>query len=420
MERAELSRALRATGSKERGEGRRDPVLISESDPGRFMTAFANAVAGETEIFLCDPKWGATERAQVEALLPSPISHLPSPSSPSGWLMIPTGGTGGQVHFARHDAATIAAAVGGFSRHFALSQVNAAGVLPLHHVSGLMAWLRTVLTGGEYLPLDWKEIESGDLPALPVKSSGWTLSLVPTQLERLLRRAEATAWLKEFRIIFVGGGPAWPELLDRAAAARLPLSPGYGMTESAAMAVALRPEEFLAGARSSGTVLPHATLRVDGAGVISLGGGSLFRGYYPAWREDGDHETADAGYLDAGGHLHVTGRRDAVIITGGEKINPAEVEAVLRGCGEFSDVVVLGVPDAEWGQAVIAAYPAAAAPELRNVTAALNRLLAPSKHPRVFVPLDPWPVNSQGKVNRGEVARLAAAALPAGRGRLKK
>jgi O-succinylbenzoic acid--CoA ligase len=414
MERAELSEALRAARSTDEPSPSRwttGPVLISEPDPSRFMTALANAVAGKADIFLCDPKWGTTERAQLDALLQAPRSLLPAPSSSNGWLMIPTGGTSGQIRFARHDAATIAAAVQGFTRHFGLRQVNAVGVLPLHHVSGLMAWLRTVLTGGEYRPLDWKQIEGGELPDLAVKPDGWTISLVPTQLERLLRHEAAVAWLQKFRIIFVGGGPPWPELLAQAAAHRLPLSLGYGMTETAAMAVALRPEEFLAGARSSGTVLPHAMLQVGGEGVISLGGDSLFRGYYPDYRESRVFETADAGWLDERGHLHVTGRRDAVIISGGEKINPAEVEAVLRDSGEFSEVVVLGVPDAEWGHAVIAAFPSSTLPDLTRVTAVMHRLLAPPKHPKRFVPLDHWPVNAQGKVNRAEVARLVAPVL---------
>ncbi len=396
MERLELARLLRGK-SVAQGASR---IVVTESDPQKFMAAFAQAMAGRAEIFLANPDWGALERNQVDAL-------LQSASSPgSGYLMIPTGGTGGKVRFARHDAATIAAAVRGFTRHFELPQVNAVGVLPLYHVSGLMAWLRCVLTGGEYRPLDWKAVEGGALPVMPDKAHGWTLSLVPTQLERLLKQPRAVDWLRRFRIIFLGGAPAWPALLDRAAELRLPLSPGYGMTETAAMIAALRPGEFLAGARSAGAVLPHARLRFDEEGSILVGGDSIFRGYYPERREAGDFATQDSGWLDERGHLHVTGRRDAVIITGGEKVNPAEVEAVLRGTGEFSDVVVLGVPDTEWGESVVAAYPAEQPPNQARVETALGKLLSPAKRPKRLVAVSPWPVNAQGKVNRAEVARL--------------
>jgi O-succinylbenzoic acid--CoA ligase len=403
MERVELARLL---GGKSSAQGASRLVVV-ESDPQKFMAALAGALAGDAEVFLGNPDWGALERDQMDALLQSaPSSVLRPPSPASGYLMIPTGGTGGKVRFARHDAATIAAAVRGFTRHFELPQVNAVGVLPLYHVSGFMAWMRCVLTGGEYRPLDWKALEGGALPVLPDKLHGWTLSLVPTQLERLLKQERTVAWLRGFRIIFLGGAPAWPALLDRAAALRLPLSPGYGMTETAAMIAALRPAEFLAGARSSGAVLPHARVSFDEEGSILVGGDSIFRGYYPERREAGTFATQDGGWLDDRGQLHVTGRRDAVIITGGEKVNPTEVEAVLRGTGEFSEVVVLGVPDTEWGESVVAAYPTESPPNLARVETALAKLLSPAKRPKRLVPVTPWPVNAQGKVNRGEVARL--------------
>ncbi|MDQ5980846.1 MAG: o-succinylbenzoate---CoA ligase [Verrucomicrobiota bacterium] len=329
-------------------------------------------------------------------------------TTPVGWLMIPTGGTGGQLKFARHDEQTITAAVRGFTKHFGLSQVNAAGVLPLHHVSGLMAWLRCALTGGDYVPLGWKQIENGELPALPARPDGWVISLVPTQLERLLRSPAAVAWLKDFRIIFLGGAPAAAVLLDRAAALGLRLSPGYGMTETAAMVTALRPDEFLAGARSSGSPLPHARVRLLTDGLVSIGGESLFRGYYPDWREPGDFITADLGRLDGQGELHLLGRSDAVIITGGEKVNPAEVEAALRDTGEFSEVVVAGVPDPDWGQVVVAAYPAAQRPDLAKVEQGIQSRLAAWKRPKRYVAVENWPLTAVGKVNRAEVVRLVS------------
>lgn len=406
MERVELRRLFDGIERRARQRAR---FFVSEADPRRFMAEFARGVAGFTEVFLCDPAWGEAEKAQIEKLRQLPMENRFS-KTPEGWLMIPTGGSGGQVKFARHDEQTITAAVRGFTRHFGLEQVNAAGVLPLHHVSGLMAWLRSALTGGDYLPLDWKQIEKGDLPALSDKPDGWVISLVPTQLERLLRHPAAVAWLKDFRIIFLGGAPAAPALLDRAAALGLRLSPGYGMTESAAMVAALRPDEFLSGGRGCGTALPHAKVSVGAGGGIAIQGDSLFRGYYPEWREPGEFLTTDLGRLDERGHLQVTGRADAVIITGGEKVNPAEVEAALRETGEFADVIVVGVPDAEWGQAVVAAYPASVRPDLVKVRQHIGSRLAAYKQPKRYVSAEPWPLTAAGKVNRAEVARLAGRA----------
>ncbi len=402
MERIEL---IQLFSGKERRARQRARFFVAEAEPRKFMAEFARGVAGYTEVFLCDPNWGAEEKARVEALRQMPMENRFT-KTPEGWLMIPTGGSGGQLKFARHDEQTITAAVQGFVQFFKLDHVNAVGVLPLHHVSGLMAWLRCALTGGEYVPLDWKLLEGGDLPSLPDKSDGWVISLVPTQLERLLRNPTAVAWLQGFRIIFIGGAAATPGLLDRAAALGLRLSPGYGMTETAAMVTALRPEDFLAGARNSGAPLPHARVAVAKDGVVSIGGESLFRGYYPDWREPGEFMTSDLGRIDPQGHLHVLGRGDAVIITGGEKVNPAEVETVLRDTGEFADVAGVGVPDPEWGQAVVAAYPGGNSPDLAKVQQAVGRLAA-WKRPKRYLALAEWPMTAAGKINRAEVIRLA-------------
>ena len=410
MERVELGQILRlwadqGRGTRDQGPG---PRLISEPDPLKFMAAFADAVAGDSDVFLCDPNWGETERAQVVAL--TGLASPKLPRSAGGWLMIPTGGSSGKLKFARHDQDTITVAVQGFTRHFGLPCVNAVGMLPLHHVGGFMAWMRCALTGGEYRPLDWKAVEQGAVPELPAKLDGWVISLVPTQLERLLRQPAATAWLAKFRIVFLGGAPAGGDLMDRAAAARIPLSPGYGMTETAAMVTALRPEEFLAGARSSGDALPQVKVAISGDGMITVAGDSLFRGYYPEWRNEGAFETADLGRIDEQRRLHVLGRGDEVIITGGEKVNPAEVEAVLRGSGGLPDVVVIGVPDTEWGQVVVAAYPGVAWPDVAKLKEAASGL-STHKRPKHFLPLESWPVTSAGKVNRPEVARLVRSGL---------
>ena len=423
MERVELNRLLGATpppfasGSAEMGG------VVAEREPARFIARFAEAVAARGPVFLADPNWGEVEQAQFQAIIAQ--TPLPEPTEAElqaaggqlaqldrGWLCIPTGGSSGNLRLARHDSATLAAAVRGFCTHFGVTQVNAVGLLPLHHVSGLMAWMRTVMTGGTYLPWSWKAVEAGERPLLPTVTGDWFLSLVPTQLQRLLGNAEAEAWLRGFRAVFVGGGPAWPELIEAGARARLPLAFAFGMTETAAMITALRPEEFLAGGRGCGTVLPHSRLELaaDEDGRIVLGGASLFRGYWPETRTGESWATEDLGRFDEHGSLQVLGRRDALIISGGEKVDPAEVEAALRMAGLFSDVVVVGVADAVWGEEVVACYPAcdgalAAEPELGQ--------LAAFKRPKRYVAVPDWPRNAQGKVNRAALrAWLVAAGKP--------
>ena len=465
MERAELARLLGVFRSQVSDLAySSDAVVIEERDPARFQAAFAAAVAGSGPVFLADPDWGAAERDQFQKLV---VQHPTSKLQPStskegpmaareksemgepefgarmegrsqddargeshskiqnpnskielGWLCIPTGGSSGRLKLARHDQDTLLAAAWGFAGHFGVPRVNAVGVLPLHHVSGLMAWLRCALTGGEYVAGDWREIEAGALPAFPRTDDGWFLSLVPTQLQRLLARPAAVAWLRAFRAVLVGGGPAWPALVEAGARAELPLAFTYGATETAAAAMALRPEEFRAGGRGCGRALPHATVTVAADGAIAIQAASLFHGYWPDVRAPGPWASGDRGDYDGAGSLHVRGRSDALIITGGEKVEPGEVEAALRATGEFADVAVVGVPDPEWGRVVVACYPETGGvgaprphgpdsePDWARVAAGLVGLAA-WKRPKRFVALVVWPRDAAGKIDREELARVA-------------
>jgi O-succinylbenzoic acid--CoA ligase len=377
MERAELIRLLRATGCAE--------------EHGDF-------------VFLCDPRWGPGEREAL-AVAASQVTRHTS-QNPSGWLCIPTGGTSGGVRFARHDETTLSAAVRGFCAHFGFEQVNAVDVLPPFHVSGLMSRVRCAATGGLHLTWDWKRLEAGEFLALGPARGGWVISLVPTQLQRLLASPPTLAWLRKFRAIFLGGGPVWPALASAAAQAELPISLSYGMTETAAMVTALRPEEFLARGRSCGRPLAHARVTVNAEGVVTIAGDSVFRGYFPERLAAREFVTEDLGRIDEHGCLHVMGRRDAVIITGGKKVNPVEIEAALRESGEFSDVAVIGCPDAEWGEVVVACYPATAnAATTPNVVRAMEKLVA-HQRPKRFVAIAEWPRNAQGKVNRAALSQV--------------
>ena len=371
-----------------------------------LTTGCAEQYGGYT--FLCDHAWSATDREKVNALQRSGIGDQES-KIPLGWLCLPTGGSGGGVRFARHDELTLTAAVNGFCNHFGLNRVNAVGVLPLHHVSGLMAMVRCAATGGIYLPAKWKALEAGELPQMGAGTGAWVISLVPTQLQRLLVSPTAVKWLREFQVILVGGGPVWPALADAAAQVRLPISLSYGMTETAAMIAALRPAEFLAGDRSCGAALPHVRIAIDGGGVITVAGESVFRGYFPERTEARELQTEDLGSFDERGHLHVLGRRDAVIITGGKKVQPADVEAALRASGEFSDVAVVGIPDAEWGQAVVACYPPGASPPNPDRIAAALQSLAAYQRPKRLVAVTDWQRSPQGKINRAALVAAAQA-----------
>lgn len=363
-------------------------------------------------VFLCDPRWTEAPRARVDALLAAAGSARVERKG--GWLCIPTGGSSGEIRFARHDEHTLLAAAQGFAEHFELGRINAIDVLPPFHVSGLMARVRCAASGGVHVPWDWKRLEAGERPSVPAGGESWVISLVPTQLQRLLSLGEAVRWLRSFSLVFLGGGPVWPTLCDTAAREGLRVSLSYGMTETAAMLAAMKPEEFLAGERRFARIMPHARIQLAQDATIRVASEALFRGYFPEWRDESWFETADLGEIDAEGRLAVFGRRDALIISGGEKVNPLEVEAVLRETGQFSDVAVLGVADAEWGEAVVVCYPAAgAAPDLASVRKTAETRLAGFQRPKRYLAVAEWPRNAQGKLNRASLARQLAGAGPA-------
>lgn len=320
--------------------------------------------------------------------------------------MIASGGSGGGLKFARHDGWTIAAAVGGFCSHFGMERVNSVCVLPLHHVSGFAAWMRSALTGGTFIPWPWKDAEAGRFPAkLPPDCC---LSVVPTQLYRLMATETGAAWLRRFHMILVGGAAAWEGLVDQAAALRLPLSTSYGATETLAMVAALKPEQFLAGLRGCGNPLPHARIDIVD-GVIRVAGESIFRGYFPDILEERSWTSGDLGAFDAGS-LVVLGRRDDVIVSGGKKVPPAEVEAALMASGQFDDVCVIGLADPEWGQLVVACHPAGARPPSQEAVRSALSGLESFKHPKRYMIVSPWPRNPQGKIDRKRLLVLASGA----------
>jgi acyl-CoA synthetase (AMP-forming)/AMP-acid ligase II len=124
--------------------------------------------------------------------------------------------------------------------------------------------------------------------------------------------------------------------------------------------------------------------------------------------EDGWLHTGDLGVLDADGRLTLMGRLTDRIITGGENVDPAEVEALLRAFPGVEEVVVVGVPDSRWGERVVAAVvaPRSGTPTEEELAALARSSLSPAKRPRNFVFLEALPRNPNGKVDRARVRRL--------------
>ncbi|ANV87124.1 2-succinylbenzoate--CoA ligase [Picosynechococcus sp. PCC 7117] len=374
--------------------------IIDQKNPTFFAEAFQKAIARHESVLLVNSTWQTSERTQIKSLLGQ--DQRPELLTKKSHILIPTGGTSGQLKLAIHTPETLSASAQAFQRFFALERVNCFCILPLYHVSGLMQWWRSHLSGGDFKFGDYQALKRGILPDWDV--SNFCLSLVPTQLQVLLQICPQ--WLAQFRLILLGGAPPWRSLLEQARQLQLRIALTYGMTETASQVVALKPADFLAGKDCAGQVLPHANLSLSKTGLISIAAQSLFLGYYPKFDHPKILKTDDVGHFDQAGYLHLLGRQSQKIISGGENIYPAEIEAAILGTKFVKDAAVLGLPDPYWGEVVIAVLSLKNPSDLDRVKMAIAKQLSPYKQPKHWLLVEQLPRNAQGKLNRIKLRQM--------------
>jgi len=233
-------------------------------------------------------------------------------------------------------------------------------VLPLYHVGGLSILWRVAREGGTVL------LEERFDPERVAELLGETtfVSLVPTMLRRLLDVVADP--FPGLRGVLVGGAAADPALLERALEAGLPVLATYGMTETASQVATVAPGEEQRGIGTVGRPLDGFEVRIvgddgavlgsGGAGRIEVRGPAVAPGFLdgPERKPDEWLTTGDVGVFDDSGRLSVLGRADDVIVTGGENVHPAEVEAAIRVYPGVADARVFGADDSEWGLAISA------------------------------------------------------------------
>lgn len=402
--------------------GKRCPVtLVCEREPEAFLGSVFACMAKRTPVFLANPHWMKSDWEQVAQQIKPDIiigkTDWPSVYPESQYtldrtdtIMIPTGGSAGKIKFAIHTWQTLCAAVDGLCQFLGITQMHACCVLPLYHVSGFMQAVRTFVTHGELLLPAYKTIENGEhIPTIPAGHS--TLSLVPTQLKRLMEKPDTLRWLKAFSTLFLGGAAISKNVLDTARSHRLPIVCSYGMTETAAMIAAQPSEAFLAEEPIRATALPHANIKIE-AEQIEVQSASLCLGIYPTLFTEKDYyQTGDIGELDSNNRLTVKGRLDRLINTGGEKVNPIEIENALLETELVSAALVVPKADEEWGEIVTALYVSSCDTTEQALKARLSARLSSYKVPKLWVKLETLPLNSRGKIDRQAVAQILSGLL---------
>jgi acyl-CoA synthetase (AMP-forming)/AMP-acid ligase II len=297
--------------------------------------------------------------------------------------------------------------------------------VPPYHIAGIMGVL-TPLYGGRRLAF---------LPQF--KPEAWLRAaaehevthafLVPTMLGRILDALAEHPELRPRRLrhIAYGGGPIHRAVVERA----LQLFPdvdfvnAYGLTETSSTVALLAPDDHRAAASSDdalvrarlgsvGRPLPGIDIQIlgdDGAplprgdtGVISIAGAQVSAHYHGREAPPDRFATGDLGYLDADGYLFIAGRSDDVIIRGGENISPGEIEDVLAGHPAVAAAAIVGVPDEEWGQRVVAFLEPRGRerPSDAELVAFVRGSLAGFKVPSAFTWVVELPRTDTGKVLR--------------------
>jgi len=374
-------------------------------------------------VFLGNPRWSEHDLAEAARQIPRGTIVKGNALEPRGqgtcdwpknWrarVMIPTGGTGGKVKFVIHSAETLQAAALGLRDALVargLSPIlHGVTCTPPWHVSGFMPAIRARVTGGCHLVIDGRFSESTALPSVVFPSPGTKIiSLVPAQLSRLLARTDGEPWLRLFDIILLGGSSVPAPLLAEIRVRRLPVFLTYGSTETAAACTLFPPEKIWSGEAVRGAPLPGVKFATNADGVVTIASAALGVGLWPDGPLESPWASGDRGDVTSDGSVKISGRADRVIITGGEKVDPARVEHVLLSTGFIKEAVVLGLLDATWGEIVTACVigPASAEGALRLACEALE----PAARPRRYVFVPTMPTNASGKVDREAIAKLTA------------
>jgi len=374
---------------------------------------------------LIDPAQNEPARAR-SARIPQ-IPQIPQIPAERALALVPTSGTSGTpklVVLSRRAFSALARADA--LRVPPVPTDRALLCLPLSHVGGLSVVIRSLIArrtcvafrpprgGLLHASAELRHTLEGERISL--------LSLVPPVLARLLGDSPSFGQDSTLRAVLIGGQACVPELFDEARARGIPALTSYGLTEMCSQVSTLgfpppRRAVVRQGVVSSGTPLPGVEIRIR-AGLIEVRGPSAFSGYVgapSALDEDGFFHTGDRGEFDPELGLFVFGRQSEVVISGGENIDPTEVEHALLACGGLEAACVYGIPDPIFGECVVAALEpkAGVALDERALFSELGQRLASFKQPRRVCAFVELPRLGSGKLDRQRIRSEAATRLRA-------
>lgn len=282
--------------------------------------------------------------------------------------------------------------------------------LPLYHVGGLGIVFRSLLAGATIVIPEFRE----DLEAAIAHYEPTHLSLVSTQLYRLLRGRKTDNLFGSVKVVLVGGGPVPDAMIREALERKIPIYTTYGLTELGSQVTTMTPISPPGKRSTTGQVLKYRELKIADDGEILVRGQTLCRGYIqdraltPAVDDEGWFHTGDLGRVDEEGYLRVRGRKDNMFISGGENIQPEEIERALCELHGVDECLVVPIEDREFGFRPVAFIRSGQSVAQETVRNALAEVLPAFKVPVSF---HDWPdeIDRIGlKVDRRFMAQLAS------------
>lgn len=337
-----------------------------------------------------------------------------------------TSGTGGRPRGVRLSGAALLASTRAVAERLDLRRTDRwLASLNLAHVGGLAMAVRAIYMGNRVIlrPHFDAEETRGLLEAGRITHA----SLVPTMLRRLLGAWGDGRAPEGVRCLLIGGDHAPESLVRRALDRGWPIAVTYGLTEATSQVCTAPPDLVWEKPGTCGPPLDGVRVRIGKGGEILVSGETLAEGLLgdngPLTDADGWLHTGDAGEFDHDGHLRVTGRLSDRIVTGGVNVDPVVVEEAIRGYPGVRDAAVVGLPDEQWGERVVAAVewesddvvpPPPGEPDRPRALHAAQRaaldahcrgLLSSPFRPRGFSEVR-LPRNANGKVDRGRVREL--------------
>ena len=268
--------------------------------------------------------------------------------------------------------------------------------LPLHHIGGLAVMLRALMFGFSVNLVS--TFEAKLVLDTIIKYPVSIISLVPTMLKRILDLEGGLKAIKSLRWILLGGGPSPEYLLDLCIKEKLNIVKVYGMSETCSGTVGLKLLDEPQNKLYAGRPFNGAKIWTEN-NELYISGPMVMKGYVGEAATNGHHNSHDLGQVDNGNLVFLDIRRKDLIITGGENVNPLEVEEALLQIEGITDAAVIGVEDVEWGEKVVA-YIVNSEFGIRNFEfrMKLKGRISDFKIPKEFIQVSSIPRNELGKI----------------------